>query len=370
MPKAIHVTSVHRLHDNRIFHKQCASLRDNGWEVVLVAQHDRDESISGIRVRALPRPANRMERMTKLPELALGICREEGADICHLHDPELLKIAALLKRDVSPVVFDMHENIVKDILTKPWLPALLRPAVSAYVRQRLRRWLSGMPVIFAELSYHADYPYVDTYTTVLNMPRHAELSGIRAEKHLRPTLVYVGGVTRARGSVTMLEALARLQAAGLDCALELVGPVEERHRQELDELISSRGIANVRFHGFLPAGEAWPVAARCHVGMALLSSIPNYVESYPSKIFEYMALGLPVVTSDFELYRSVIAESAAGICVDPEDATAVAETLAALLADGERMEEMSAAGRAITGSRFNWETEERRLLDFYARQLG
>ena len=96
MPRAVHVTTVHNLFDNRIFMKECASLRDNGWDVVLVAQHDKDETVDGISIRALPKARNRMQRMRELPPLAMRIALEEQPDILHFHDPELLPVAAKL----------------------------------------------------------------------------------------------------------------------------------------------------------------------------------------------------------------------------------------------------------------------------------
>ena len=96
MPRAVHVTSVHNPFDNRIFMKECASLRDSGWEVVLVAQHEQDETVDGIRIRALPQVQSRMQRMRELPPLARRIALEEQPDILHFHDPELLPVAAAL----------------------------------------------------------------------------------------------------------------------------------------------------------------------------------------------------------------------------------------------------------------------------------
>ena len=370
MPRVAHITTVHYAFDNRIFMKECASLRDNGWDVLLVAQHEQDETVDGIHIKALPRATNRMQRMRDLPPLAVDIALGENPDILHFHDPELLPLASKLARQGRHVVFDMHENIAKDILSKQWINPLLRPALSFFMRLRMREWLRHMPVIFAEDSYAADYPYVRKSTTVLNMPLLAKLSKIEAEHHERPTLVYIGGITEARGSLCMLRVLSRLQHAGYDVGLELIGPTEAGHLASLQELIARLEIRHVTMHGYLRADEAWPLVARCHIGMALLSRIPNYEHSYPSKIFEYMALGLPVLSSDFELYRSVVEANSAGICVAPDDNTAVENALRRLLDDAALREQMGFAGQQAAQRKYSWTNEERKLLAFYAELLG
>ncbi|MCB1218352.1 glycosyltransferase family 4 protein [bacterium] len=370
MPRAVHVTSVHNPFDNRIFMKECASLRDSGWEVVLVAQHEQDETVDGIRIRALPQVQSRMQRMRELPPLARRIALEEQPDILHFHDPELLPVAAALAAGGRRVIYDMHENIVKDVLTKRWINPLLRPLVSGYMRMRMRGWLRRLRVIFAEDSYAADYPYVKDFITVLNMPRLDSLQGLEVQERERPGLAYIGGLTELRGSERMLRLLAGLQAAGLDVGLELIGPVDAGHAQRLAELVRELGLRRVRFHGFMRADEAWPIVASCHIGLALLSRIPNYEHSYPSKIFEYMALGLPVVTSDFELYRGIVEANGAGICVDPDDDAAVLAAVQGLLEDPQRWQAMSEAARNAAMEKYSWEREAGKLLALYEEMLG
>lgn len=369
MPKAVHVTTVHGPFDNRIFFKECASLRDNGWDVVLVAQHERDETVDGIRIRALPKVTSRLKRMRMLPPLAREIALSEEPDVLHFHDPELLPVAGQLARQDRRVIYDMHENIARDILTKRWINPLIRPLLSFVVRRRMQGWLRSVRVIFAEDSYSADYPFVKQYTTVLNMPRLAELSVITAEKHALPTLVYIGGVTELRGSLTMLRVMSLLQQSGHAVGLLIVGPVEQAHGEAMLKLISELALVNISLHGFTRSDQAWPLVAQCHLGLAILSRIPNYVESYPSKIFEYMALGLPVISSDFDLYRSVVEANGAGLCVAPEDDQLIAQGIASLLEDPELMRRMGQAGQAAALAKYNWSNEEQKLLRLYDELL-
>ena len=91
------LTSVHTPFDTRIFHKQAKSLLKAGYDVTLIAQHDKDELVGGIRMVALPKPKNRLWRMLgtwRVFKLAL----KQKAEIYHFHDPELLPWGWLLAR--------------------------------------------------------------------------------------------------------------------------------------------------------------------------------------------------------------------------------------------------------------------------------
>src|SRR5690606_24981526 len=140
-------------------------------------------------IRALPKTTSRMQRMRELPPLAREIALSEEPDVLHFHDPELLPVANFLARQGHNVIYDMHENIARDILTKRWINPLIRPILSFAVRQRMKGWLSRVSVIFAEDSYAADYPFIKQHTTILNMPRLAELGALESAKRPLPSLV-------------------------------------------------------------------------------------------------------------------------------------------------------------------------------------
>lgn len=370
MPRVVHVTTVHRTFDNRIFLKECASLRDNGWDVHLVARHDRDEVVDGISIHALPQVSSRASRIRELPPIARRIATELEPDIIHFHDPELLPLASSLAAGGWNCIYDMHENIVKDVLTKRWINPLMRPLVSAYMRFKLRSWLRDLHVVFAEESYAADYPQARHHCTVLNMPRMEQLLEVKVEKRALPTLAYIGGVGIERGSLTMLRALSILQGQEHEVGLLMIGPAEPGHQAEINELIAESGIRNVEQHGFTRADVARPMIASCHIGLAVLEARPNYVNSYPTKIFEYMGLGLPVVSSDFELYRGIVEGNSAGLCVPPDDPKALAEAIGSLLSDSRKAQKMGNAGREAAASRFNWANEEGKLLEFYSEVMS
>ena len=219
----------------------------------------------------------------------------------------------------------MHEDLAKAVLTKGWLPKPLRPLVAAFSRWTERNDSRKMHLVLAEDSYSRNYNWAPA-TTVLNLPRVDELLAIHEPKHAQPTVAYFGAVNASRGSITVLNTLGRLNASGLKVAFECLGPVSDKHLAELSQVAVRLGVT-LRAPGYTQATAGWHTVAKCQAGLALLHPLPNYTESYPTKIFEYMALGLPVIASNFPLYREVVEGNDCGICVDPLDENAIAAAI-------------------------------------------
>ena len=131
--KIVHMTSVHRPFDVRIFAKECSSLAEHGYDVVLIAVHDHDEMCDGVQIKSIPRPRSQWSRMIFTAWRVVLEALRQGADIYHCHDPELLPWTCLMRLLGRTVVYDMHENVPKDILDKTWLPAWSKPTVSRLV---------------------------------------------------------------------------------------------------------------------------------------------------------------------------------------------------------------------------------------------
>ena len=121
--KVAHLSSVHAPFDIRVFHKECVTLQDAGYEVVLIVPRKRDELVDGVRTEPCPEPKYRLERMFRPHSFTSFWQRcNEKADIYHFHDPELISMGLLLKLLGRRVADDVHENISEDILTKSYIP--------------------------------------------------------------------------------------------------------------------------------------------------------------------------------------------------------------------------------------------------------
>jgi glycosyltransferase involved in cell wall biosynthesis len=372
MIKIVHMTSVHRWHDTRIFFKECQTLAQEGFEVVLIVPREEkvDNTIDGVKIRSILKPRNRRLRMICTGYNVFRTALQEGADLYHIHDPELLPWAQWLRLLGKLVIYDMHENLRGALLTKGWIhPSLRRPSSALFGRLE-RMLLSRLPVIFAEYSYPRHYPTSKRSAIVLNLPDASRLLSIRGDKFGQFTAGYMGGVSEVRGSLAMVEAVRILYDRGQRTGLQCVGPVSEEHKRTLHGKAYVEQSADILFHGRLPQQDGWRIMARCHAGLAVLQAVPNYVESYPTKMFEYMALGLPIVVSDFPLYRDIVERYKCGFCVDPSKPGQIADALLYLSRHAQEAAAIGARGRDAVINEFNWSSEAEKLLAFYRSILS
>jgi glycosyltransferase involved in cell wall biosynthesis len=370
-PKVVHVTSGHPSSDVRIFRKQCRTLAAAGYDVVLVVPHDRDETVDGVRIRAIAPARSRFERMTRTARRAIRAAAAEDAQIYHLHnEPELLLWSLPLRLRGSRIIFDMHENLPKQILGKPWLPGWTRGVISRLARAAQRVLLPGMPVVFAHMSYETDHAWVRRSATVLNVPLADELLAIAEPKHPVFTVSYIGRVSRVRGFNTILDAAEMVARKGRRLEFECVGLIEPEEVAQVTAR-ASRATLPVRVSGrWLPPNEAYRMTARCHAGFVILKNVPNNYDNWPTKMFEYMALGVPVIASNFPFYRRVVEGSACGLCVDPDSPAELAAAIEWLMDHPNEAAEMGRRGRDAVQRQYNWSHEAAKLLRFYEELLA
>jgi glycosyltransferase involved in cell wall biosynthesis len=373
MSRPIHVamlSSVHRPFDTRIFHKEARTLSAAGYGVTFVVPHERDEVVQGVRVRAIPRPANRLWRMLSLPPRILREAVRLQADIYHFHDPELIPVGLALKVLRRRVVYDAHEHVPKSILGKTYLPRWSRRPIA---------WLVGMTeqlasrtfdlVIAAEDGIFHAFRHHPRAILIRNYPIHEQFPQARpdARENGRLRVVYAGNLTLGRGAVEMVEGLGRV-AEGYEVNLGLFGRFWPNDLEaRLREL---PGFARVDFRTWIPYEAVLTEVARADVGIVCFLPEPNNVNAGPTKLFEYMACGIPVVASNFPMWREVIEGSDCGLCVDPHDPAAIARALEYLADHPDRRKEMGCNGRKAVERLYNWRLEASRFLDAYARLMA
>lgn len=363
-----HVTTVHPRHDIRIFRKECVSLARAGYETHLVVGDGLgDERIDGVHIVDIgPAPRGRLARMREQPLKALAAVRRIDPVAVHFHDPELLRIGVRLAREGRIAIYDAHEDLPRQMLTKQWLPSWLRAPLSALVERyedalvrRLSAVVAATPHIaqrFSALQPNA----VD----ICNFPSTEELLPAAGGGVRENAVCYVGGITRTRGIRELMAALARLP----EVRLILCGSIEDAALES--ELRAHAAWPRVEYLGQVGRAQVRDVLARSRAGMVTLLPMPSYMDALPIKMFEYMSAGLPVIASDFPLWRQIVDAAGCGCCVDPLDPVAVADAIARLLASPADAERMGAAGRLAVERTFNWPHEERKLLDFYRRLLA
>lgn len=362
--KVAHLTSVHSASDVRIFYKECRTLAAAGYEVVLIAPHDRNELLEGVRIRCVPRANGRASRMTRGAWQVFRAAWRERGDVYHIHDPELIPVGLLLTLCGRRVIYDVHEDLPLQISGKYWIPVWTRRGVSwaaAGLEAVGSRLFRG--IVAATPSIAARFPPRKT-VTVHNFPDVGELVSpiSRPFADRPPHVAYVGGIAAIRGIREIIESVAKLPEA-LNARLVLAG------RFYPPELLGSvRGMpgwGKVDYRGWQSRGELGELLAKVRVGLVVLHPRPNFLDSYPTKLFEYMSAGLPVVASDFPLWRGIVEGIGCGFVVDPLDPKAIAEAVQWLLENPTEAEAMGERGRKAIEGKYNWSIEANKLTRYY-----
>ncbi len=357
-----HITSVHPRYDIRIFIKECQTIAQNGHKVSLVvADGFGDESKSGVDFYDVGSNTNRLLRILSTTNKIYAKVIRLKPNAVHLHDPELLPVGRKLRQLGFKVVYDMHEDVPKQVLNKHWIPRFIRPLISKLVAREEKmccKQFSGI-ICATEAIAKRVRKYNKKTISLHNYPILSELSVQNSNWNERnDLLLYIGSISESRGIKPLIASLAISELS-----LELAGSYsQEELSQELPKL---NGWNNVNYLGVLDRSQIALLLQKVKIGIVTLLPTPSYVESLPIKLFEYMLSGIPVVASDFPLWKDIVHKYDCGILVDPSNANAIANACTWLINNQEESQQMGERGKQAVLTHFSWEQESGKLLAFY-----
>lgn len=366
MIQICHITTVHPRYDVRIFEKECTSLVEKGYEVTLLVNDQKeDEKKNGVRIISLrTKPQNRIDRAirisNKIYKKAIGI----DAEIYHIHDPELLHTAVRLSKHGKKVIFDSHEFTAMQILTKSYLPKILRPILAYIYRNYETSALNRLTGLIVPCTYNGQDYFKKISIPKIVIGNYPKLSLIDKYKNYevprdKEKICYVGGISTSRGVFQMAKA-ARLAGK----KLVLIGEVPEDVRARLEKMSEYE---NIEVLGKQPHDIAMHEVAKCSIGLSLLQNEGQYanLDNLPTKVYEYMALGMPAVISDFPYYKKTIEKYQYGIAVDSSREEEIVGAIQEILSNNELYEKMVKEGKRAIYEEMNWEIEANKLAEFY-----
>ena len=361
--KILVCTVVHNPTDARIFRREIGAILEAGHEVTAIAPWQDstpgDSRVTRVRVpRAVGRNRLRALRAARARLRDLGLTH----DVVLIHDPELLVVVpwADLRRSRTAVVWDVHEDLAAAILTKSYIPALVRRPLAGIVRAFESIIENRCTLLLAEKGYQARFKR--PHDVVLNLPYVAETLPQGERKR---QAIYVGSITEHRGLSLMLELARQLEPHNIK--LKLIG---ETHSSADTEAINT--CPNVEWNGPLPNADAMAEVERSLIGLSLLADIPNYRHSMPTKILEYMASGAVVVSTPLPLAVEVMHSD--GVVLSTFDASCVAQAVSEIVAladDAARRESLTRAAFSRVQTEYNWHVAGRefvRVLETAARK--
>lgn len=364
-PRVLHISTAHQPQDPRIVFKQCQTLSES-YDVFCALPHADPAVAPNIHFIRLPYFRRVIWRTLLTCPYILLRCLGLRPKLVHVYVPEFLPFAYVFRLLGAKVIYEVQENLYK----KMHLKAFNR----GYVLEKAFRWFDHLARRHFYLIF-TEHGYLDTYTqlakpyaVVYNYPILPFIEPFcqpYQPDSVKPTFFYIGWLSFERAFDTLVESLARLKAAYPRFAVHLFGRrlFADADLEKIPQFTQIHD--NLYFYGYQDQREAFPYAAGATAGLALLKPVGDYPDSYTTKLFEYMALGLPVVTSDFSLYRAIVERHSCGFCVSPYDSAQVTDALIYLIEHPAEARMMGQRGRKAVEKEYNWATEGQKLLGFY-----
>lgn len=349
------VTTVHDPEDARIRHRQLRAMVDAGFAVTYAAPFSAyGRSVpDGVRGIDLPRAEGR--RRLRAVRAARRLLRRVGRehDVVLLHDPDLL-LAVVGQRGTvgAPVVWDVHEDTAAALGMRAWMPPPLRGAAATVVRLAERWAESRLHLMLAEPAYRRRFRRPHPV-----VPNTVYVPSPRPVAEVEQRVVYLGKLTTARGGHELVDLAHRLDGV----RVEVLGPATADVEPSL---MAAHAAGLIDWRGFVPNDEALGRLPGALAGLSLLHDQPNYAHSRPTKLMEYMAHGVPVITTPNPASVELVEAADAGVVVGFDEVRAVVEAIDALRGDATLHERLAGNAYAWAHDNLNWDQDAQAFLDF------
>jgi len=367
MTNVVHLTTVHPWDDNRIFQKMVLGLRGRGYQVHYVAKESTviDESkYEGVTFMKL-KPGGKFQRLLNM-FVALKKVLAIKKGIVHFHDPELIFVGAALRVFGWKVVYDVHEDNKLGFKQKEYLPLYIRSIASLLISVIEAVAQKIFHIVIAEKAYQ--YRFKDGIQ-VLNYPvaRTGLKQNVRENWDVI-NLIYTGSVSVDRGALKFHEILKAMP----DAELYVVGRCDDQLKQSI---INSALDVKDRLHLHVSeAGRPYQEIAKFYAisdwafGIAVFPKTDHYYEKELTKFFEYLQSGIPILCSEFPVWKELIEDSGAGVCVDGDNVVKGIMSRYEIIKDKKEWEKMSQNAFAVA-KKYTWESQLEELLKLYQRIL-
>ena len=365
--KICHCTSVHPATDARIFFKECTSLAKQGYEVYLVVANAKSEIKHGVHIVGINvKGHGRFNRLLSVDKAVWKKALEIDADIYHFHDPELLRYALRLKKKGKKVIFDSHEDVVSQILQKKYL-SIFRFIISFFYARYEKYVLSKIDAIISVTPHIVNRLRkinVNTYQ-ITNYPLQEELYEYQNIQRVNNKIVFAGGISSLWLHDNVLKALKYVSE---DVTYAIAGSGNKKY---LDFLQSLESWERVEYLGIISRQEVLRLYRGSLLGIAIMDYVANvgyHIGTLGNnKLFEFMSAGLPIICTDFVLWKEIIDKWKCGIYVNAYDVYAISKAINEIYSNPEMARQMGQNGIQAIKTEYNWATQEKVLLELYER---
>ena len=372
MAKVCHIISGYYRDDMRVFRRQCLSLHNNNHEVVLLTNDGESEEIfHGISIKVCKKFwRSRLKVILFARWQFLNEALDIDADIYQLHSPELFTIIKGLKNNGKKVIYDAHEDLPRHIEEKDWIPFFLRKLLAKladlYQRHALRR---ADAIISPHAHVIQDLSNISTeIKEITNFPLvSSELNfSIEEFKKRENIACYAGTVYPYSNQENTIKAIKSIQNA----KYKVAGHIDQDY---LNSLRKEPFEDNISFMGRLDRNNLKNLLYSSVVGLCVYDykkNLGNKLGSFATnKLFEYMEAGLPVICTDYKIWKEVVEGHNCGICIEPGNYHELLEAINYIFSNKDESFRMGQRGKKAINDKYNWKTEEDKYLSLVKKIL-
>jgi len=363
--KICHLTSVHPRYDVRIY-KECISLLKVSSQISIIVADGKGYEFTkdGIHVYDAGYTNSRIKRIIFKTKQILKLSIKLDADVYHFHDPELLTIGLKLKKRGKKVIFDSHEFYREQLKGKEYIPKFLRIILSHLYAQYEKFVCSRIDGVIQVCTLSGKNYFENRAKKtefISNAPVYQDfLNYTNKEFKSKDSVVYVGSLSYYRGITHIVKA-----AKIANTKLILGGNFNSKNYQS--ELIKIKEFSNVDFRGYVSKDEMSSIFYQSFAGLSTLLHINQYdkIDTLPTKVYDYMAAGLPVILSNTKFAVDIINKYQFGLVVNPENIEEIVNAITYLKNNKELAKQLGENGRKAFEEKFNWQIEEKKLISLY-----
>lgn len=362
--KACHIISGHNTFDVRVFKKQCVSLANHGYDITLLCSDgEEDRTVNGVKITSISEvPTGRLNRFFHSTKLFYKKALTINADVYHIHEPFLLGVGKKLKRKGKKVIFDSHEDYPGMILAKDYLPRIFRKPISWFYAKYEKKCLKKFDFVITVTPAVSDRikTYQPNVQMIMNTPIITEEV---TPTFLNRQVIFPGLVSALWKIEVIINAINTIEDA------KFVLCSSSCDEGYLDSLTKLPGWEKVEYLSKLPQTQVFELMSESMCGIAIADYLPelgyNQGTLGNTKLFEYMMNGIPVICTDFILWKDIVEKEKCGICVNANDVGQVANAIKYIFDHPAEAKKMGENGRRAAVTSYNWSIEEKKLLDVY-----
>ena len=367
--KICHLTTAHPRHDVRIFEKECVSLAERKeYQVSLIVADGKGfEKRRGVSIYDIGLKKGRFNRFFVQSFRMYLSANKRKADLYHFHDPELIFAGIILSLLGKKLIYDIHEDVPKSLVGREWLAKWLLHSIAFSFREfenLASRFFSGL--ITATPSIETRFKTKNKNTlSIQNFPEFSIKETQEITFETRNDICFTGAISRIRGIIPLLDALSYCHST---VRLHLAGAFINTEIEK--EVMTHPNYSKVIYYGLVKRDELKTIYNQSFAGLIPFLPLPNHIDAQPNKFFEYMGEGLPLIASDFPMWKEIIEGNGIGFCVDPNNPKAIAKAIMHLYSDKSAALRMGKKGQELVLEKYNWASEKEKFIKFYEERLG